>query len=129
MSWVLATILLLVALAIAFQLSILSRAKKMEGERAPTVAGDEMEAGGASRLLYFHSPGCAPCRRMSPTIEALIAEYGHRVASMEISEHPETVSNYKIRATPTTILIKDGKIEKVMLGFQPAARLRSLLDG
>ncbi|MCB1758426.1 MAG: thioredoxin family protein [Gammaproteobacteria bacterium] len=129
MSWVLATVLLLVALAIAFQLSLLARAKRMEGERAPALADEAEDGDGGSRLLYFHSRNCAPCRRMSPTIEALIVEYGRRVRSIEISEHPQMVDDFRIRATPTTMLVRDGNIEKVMLGFQPEARLRALLGG
>lgn len=77
-------------------------------------------------LLYFHSPRCAPCRRMAPIVEELVAE--GRALALDISSAPEIARRFNVRATPTTLLVERGTIVKVLLGFQSRERLRELLN-
>ncbi|MCB1862881.1 MAG: thioredoxin family protein [Gammaproteobacteria bacterium] len=128
MEWIGATILLLGALIGAFQVWMLLKAKKMVGQPVPDL--DSLEAAvhisKGLTLLYFHSPNCAPCRRMSPIVDALAAER-YAVVSVDISQNPEVARNFNVRATPTTILVEQGRIKRVQLGFLPGEKLQEML--
>lgn len=129
MEWIGAVILLLVALAGALQVSVLWKARKMEGKLLPDLNTDSaIEALNEVRMLfYFHSPGCAPCRRMSPIVNALAAK--HRgVVSVDITRDTETARKFGIRATPTSVLVENGTIVKVLLGFQSEEKLTGMLE-
>lgn len=129
MDWIGATVLLLVALIGAFQVLMLLKARKMVGQPVPDLnlvgAGGQISEG--CTLLYFHSPNCAPCRRMSPIVDALAAEH-YAVVSVDISQDPETARKFNVRATPTTILVEQGMIKRVQLGFLPGEKLKEMLD-
>ncbi|HXK55219.1 MAG TPA: thioredoxin family protein [Gammaproteobacteria bacterium] len=126
--WIGAMMLLLVALFAAFQMVIVLKARKMVGQPVPDVEAGSAMAGlhEGRTLLYFHAPGCTPCRRMSPVVEALAAQRG-AVVSVDISQHPETARLFNIHATPTTIVVENGRIKQVLLGFQSAEKLKQLL--
>jgi thioredoxin 1 len=78
------------------------------------------------RLFYFYSPKCGPCRRMTPIIDKLAQQYP-TVTKVDVSDEPETASRFGIRATPTTVLVKDNIIEEVMLGARSENQLIQLL--
>ncbi|MCP5418788.1 MAG: thioredoxin family protein [Chromatiaceae bacterium] len=128
MEWLGAIFLLLIALVGAFQVMMLWKSRQLEGCRLP----DWPFADAAERLqeqrmlLYFHSPRCAPCRRMAPIVEELVAE--GRALALDISSAPEIARRFNVRATPTTLLVERGTIVKVLLGFQSRERLRELLN-
>lgn len=126
MSWFGVIVLTLVGLLVLFQFSIYWRSKRMVGRVAPDLGADSEEAGG-SRLIYFHSPGCGPCRRMTPVIEEMAKKYPN-VSSIDVSRQMEVALKYNVRATPTVVLVKDGKVAKVLLGPQSPGKLESLLQ-
>ena len=78
-------------------------------------------------LVYFHSPGCGPCKKMLPHIKELQADTG-RVFPVDISEHPEVARKMQIKATPTVILVNEGKIAALLLGNQKKEKLRNMLN-
>ncbi|RTZ61622.1 MAG: hypothetical protein DSZ33_00695 [Gammaproteobacteria bacterium] len=79
-------------------------------------------------LVYFYSPSCGPCRSMTPVIDKLISE-GKPAAKVDINGSPEVASRLGIRATPTTLVINNQIIEKVILGAQSEQKLLQLLKG
>ena len=128
MSWFGVLMLTLVGLVVAFQLSIYWRSKRMIGQAAPRLEGfPEGDDGDGSLLIYFHSPSCGPCKRMSPMIDEMAQRYPN-VRSIDVSQQVEIALKYNVRATPTTILVEDGKVAKVLLGPQSSAKLEALLN-
>lgn len=125
MSWIGMVVLVLVGAIVLFQLNIYLQSKRMVGRQAPQV-GESAVPDQGRELIYFHSPRCGPCRRMTPVIDAL-ADQGEPVISVDISRDLESARKYNVRATPTTILVQDGRIEKVLLGPQSPKKLKSLL--
>ncbi len=128
MSWFGVLALVVIALFVLFQLSIYIQSKRMVGKDAPVLDGMTAEEGGGSQLIYFHSPNCGPCRSMSPQVAALAEKYPN-VRSIDISQDMATALKYNVRATPTTVLVRDGKVTKVLLGAQSGAKLERLLQG
>ena len=83
--------------------------------------------GRGDRLIYFYSPKCGPCRSMTPIVDRL-AEANPRVFKVDVMEDRETAQAFNVRATPTTILVKDGRILDVVLGAKGQAQLERLLE-
>ena len=119
-------VLVLITLFVLFQLNMVRQAKKQIGEIAPDIPAQDPSSSGQPTLLYFHSPNCGPCRSMSPMIDSLKTEFPN-IHSIDISQDLATAQQYNVRATPTLVLVKDGKISDVLLGQKSAEKIRSLL--
>jgi len=72
-------------------------------------------------LVSFWSPGCGPCLKMEPIIEEIAKEFNNRVevGKLNITENPEITKTYRIPATPTLIIFRDGKPIEKAVGLRP----------
>ena len=113
---------------VLFQWRLASKAKRLEGqdvpELQPDIEGKLRERGKV--LLYFHSPHCVACRAMTPRIEQLAA-HRDNVFKLDVTQSLELARRLSVMATPTTLLVADGKIAKVVLGALSEQRLEELL--
>ena len=125
-----AVILPVIVLAVAFiglQVFLTRRMMKLKGQPAPAVAGaaGRRVADGRSALFYFYSPQCGACRTMTPVVKEL-AGRAPGVFPVDISVDMDTARRFSVMATPTTILVRDGKVAEVLVGPQSPERLRGL---
>lgn len=63
-------------------------------------------------ILDFSSPGCAPCKKIPPLIERILAESGGVDVSayeIDVTENPEVAQEYFVLGVPTMIVFKKGK--------------------
>ncbi len=79
-------------------------------------------------LVYCFSPGCGPCRRMSPLIDRL-CEQRQPIVKLDVSEQAELANRLQIRAVPTLLVVRCGVVEQVLLGIQPEEEIEALLNG
>ncbi|MGH9945372.1 MAG: thioredoxin, partial [Pyrinomonadaceae bacterium] len=65
-------------------------------------------------LVDFWAEWCAPCRMMSPTVDAVAEQYAGsaRVVKLNVDENPGVSQRYGIKGIPTLILFKGGKEEE-----------------
>ncbi|NPD22133.1 thioredoxin [Corallococcus exiguus] len=100
------------------------------------MAGDVIELGDAEFqrevleseepvLVDFTATWCPPCRVLAPVIDSLAAEYKGRMkmAKLNVDDHPKTPEQYGIRAMPTLLFFKGGKVVKQVVGAVPRAKL------
>ncbi|AFE10559.1 thioredoxin [Corallococcus interemptor] len=100
------------------------------------MAGDVIELGDAEFqrevlesnepvLVDFTATWCPPCRVLAPVIDSLAAEYKGRMkmAKLNVDDHPRTPEQYGIRAMPTLLFFKGGKVVKQVVGAVPRAKL------
>ncbi len=83
------------------------RSKKMQGRRV-----DFIKDG----VIYFYSERCGACKIMKPEVEKL--KKSVEVLELDVSK-PEGFQKAKdlgIMATPTTLVVKDGIIKRVLVG-------------
>ena len=68
-------------------------------------------------LVDFWAEWCAPCRMLSPTIDAIAEQYGDNagVVKVNVDENTSTAQRYGIKGIPTLILFSAGKeVERVV---------------
>jgi thioredoxin 1 len=78
----------------------------------------------------FTASWCAPCRAITPALEALATENKGRmkVARLDIDENQDTAQTYGIRSVPTLLLFKQGRVVGQIVGAQPRQRLESAVE-
>lgn len=81
-------------------------------------------------LVDFWAPWCGPCHMVAPMLEELAQELSGKVkiTKMNVDENPATPPLYGIRAIPTLIIFKGGKIVEQITGVVPKDQLKSKLE-
>jgi thioredoxin 1 len=76
-------------------------------------------------LVDFTATWCPPCRAIAPVIESLAEEYEGRikVTQLNVDDHQLTAQQYGIRAMPTLLFFRGGKVVKQIVGAVPRAKL------
>lgn len=117
-------ILAFTCLVLLVKWRLISAQKKLEGKVLPESLCPQHSEG---VLLYFYHPSCGPCRSMLPVIDELREKYPGRVEKLNIADSRELVLAAGIRSTPTSILVKDNKIIKAIIGAKSIKALEALL--
>lgn len=84
-------------------------------------------------MVDFWAPWCGPCRRVSPIVEELAAEYEGkiRICKCNVDENDGVPMKYSIRNIPTLLFFKNGELVDRLVGAVPKQeiedKLKSLL--
>jgi thioredoxin 1 len=87
-------------------------------------------ADGATPLLVdFWAPWCGPCKAIAPILEELATELDGklRIAKVNIDENNEIAAEYNIRAIPTMLVFKGGRLVDQFVGMMPKSALKAKL--
>ncbi|WP_448584273.1 thioredoxin family protein [Thermocrinis sp.] len=103
-----------VFLKLVLKLYVLKKAKTKEGMKVE---------GFSNGVLYFYSQRCGACKAMEPQIELLTKELEVRKLDVFSEEGQKEAKKFGVMATPTTILIKGGKVHKVFVGIVGADKI------
>jgi thioredoxin 1 len=80
-------------------------------------------------LVDFTATWCAPCRAIKASLEELATQYLGKVSvvTVDVDVSQETSQKFGIRAMPTLLMFKDGKVVNQLVGAAPKARLEELI--
>jgi thioredoxin 1 len=69
-------------------------------------------------LVDFWAPWCGPCRAIAPVVDELSVEYSGKLkfAKCNVDDNPKTPGQFGIRAIPTLIIFKAGKVNEQITG-------------
>jgi thioredoxin 1 len=69
-------------------------------------------------VVDFYAEWCGPCKAMSPALEAVANDLKGkvRVVKLDVDQNPSTTAKYDIRAMPTLLIFKDGKVVNQKVG-------------
>jgi thioredoxin 1 len=80
-------------------------------------------------VIDFWAPWCGPCRTQGPILEQFAGQVGDRalVAKVNVVEEPKLAAQYDVKAIPTLIVMKNGKVTKTLVGLHSVADLNQAL--
>lgn len=83
-------------------------------------------------LVDFWAAWCAPCRMLTPTVEAIAEKYQGKakIVKLNVDENVESSSKYGIKGIPTLILFSGGKEADRVVGVPSNAKdfIASMID-
>lgn len=79
-------------------------------------------------IKHFTATWCQPCKHLTPVIDQLRGE-NPSVAyqKIDIDQNSEVAQQYGVRAVPTIIFEKNGKVIQQVVGVQPKSYYQSII--
>lgn len=120
---------ILVVIFLFIQLLPYIKAREIQGRQMPDLTDvfTDKQRQQPQLLLYFWSPRCSMCRNMTPIVDKLAQERDD-VISINAAEDVDIARRFKVMGTPTLVLLKHGKVEKVLLGAKSEKTIHALLS-
>jgi thioredoxin 1 len=81
-------------------------------------------------LVDFWAEWCVPCKTLSPTLDAVAAQFKDRlrVGKMNAEDNPDVPTRYNVITLPTLLLIKGGMVVEQRVGLISKDKLVQLLE-
>ncbi len=79
-------------------------------------------------LLDFYADWCGPCRMMGPIVSEIASERSDvKVGKINVDEQPELAAQFQIMSIPMLAVIKNGKLERRVVGYRPKKQIEVIL--
>lgn len=81
-------------------------------------------------IAEFYSDSCVPCKKMSPVLAALEAQYEGAVSIIKVNAayERELTEEYGIKSSPTFLFFRDGKLTERFSGVRKKEELAALIE-
>lgn len=90
---------------------------------------DEIIKAELPSMVDLWAPWCQPCLITGPWIEELAQKYDGRfkAAKMNVDGNPRTPNQFGVRAIPTILFFKDGKLADTIVGAVGKANIEKVM--
>ena len=80
-------------------------------------------------LIDFWATWCGPCKMLSPVIAEIAGEYEGKVkvCKVNVDEQPELASAFRVDSIPTLVVIKEGIVTDVSVGYRSKDQIAAML--
>ncbi len=79
-------------------------------------------------LIDLWATWCGPCKMMAPVVEELAEDHPEiTVGKINVDEEPELAQAFQVSSIPMIVLVKDGKVKNVSVGYKRKAQIEQLL--
>ena len=81
-------------------------------------------------MVKYVSPTCGPCKRLSPILEKVVAEYEKQIHFVEIDivDDPEVAQMGQVAGTPTVQFFRDRELLEEVKGVKQKSEYRQLIE-
>jgi thioredoxin 1 len=79
-------------------------------------------------LIDLFATWCGPCRMLSPIVDEVSEEVpGLKVFKVDVDESPEIAERYNVASIPTLLVLENGDLKNVSVGYVPKQKILDLL--
>ena len=89
----------------------------------------EVEQADKLVVVDFWASWCGPCMMLKPVLEELSGEMTNvKFCKVDVDEQMELAQRFGVQSIPTLVCMKNGRIQKTMVGYRDKASLLTELE-
>ncbi|NLM30653.1 MAG: thioredoxin family protein [Methanomicrobiales archaeon] len=69
------------------------------------------------KVINFFQEGCMGCDEQAPILQEVRKDLGVEIEEIDAIKNPQYIKEYKLRVTPTTLVIEGDRVRERMEGF------------
>lgn len=79
-------------------------------------------------LIDFWAGWCGPCKMLGPVIDEVAEEATDaKICKVNVDEEPDLAAKFQVMSIPTLIVMKDGEVSEMSVGYKPKAEVIKML--